>query len=182
MKSALIFMASLLAAAAGMACGETAAPAAPATSPFVTQFGGLWSGSMQLANVTGGECVGPELSARGASDSGTISITQENSNVTATVRSTTTGLTCAYGGNGSPTTFALSANDCNGTQIVYQCANGQARVLELVGSTMTGVVAAGAASGLVTTSYNVFSDSTIETQRRPIAGLTLQYQFNAVRR
>ena|SRR5687768_51340 len=186
MKSRFVLMASLLAAAAGAACGETAAPSAPRTSPFVTQFSGLWSGSMQLTAVAGGECVGAEFEERrttpSGADQGTITITQEDSDVTAIIRSSTTGLTCTYNGNGSPLTYSLSAIECNGGQILHQCSNGQSRVLELVGSTMTGTVAAGTTSGTVTTSYNVFADSTLEIARRPIAGLTLQHQFTAVRR
>ena len=183
MKSVLVLFTSALVAAAGVGCGEAPAPVAPVVSPFVTQFSGLWSGAMQLTSVSGGECVGPDFAAQtGAIDEGTITITQDGSDVSAVVRSTTSGLTCSYAGNGSPTTFALSAVSCNGAQILHQCANGQARVLELVGSTMTGVVSAGVTSGNITTSYNVFADSTEEIARRPIAGLTLQYRFSASRR
>jgi hypothetical protein len=185
MKSRFVLIASLV-AAAGSACGQTPSPSAPGTSPFVTQFSGLWSGSLQLTAVNGGECVGAEFEERrttpSGADQGTITITQEDSDVTAVIRSTTTGLTCTFNGNGSPLTYSLSAVSCNGTQILHQCSTGQSRVLEFVGSTMTGVVAAGTTTGTVTTTYNVFSDSTLEIARRPIAGLTLQQQFTAVRR
>lgn len=185
MKSVFVLAAAILAAAGSLGCGESPAPAAPATSPFVTRFSGLWSGGMTLTTVTGGECVGPELRAQaltGSVDQSTITITQDDSDVTAVIRSATTGLTCSYAGNGSALTYALTATSCNGAQILYQCANGAARVLEQVGSTMTGTVAGGSTSGTVTTSYNVFADSTLEIIRRPIAGLTLQHQFTAVRR
>jgi hypothetical protein len=186
MQFRFVLMAALVAAAAGAACGETPAPSAPATSPFVTQFSGLWSGNLQLTAVSGGECVGAEFEQRrttpSGSDQGTITITQEDSDVTAVIRSSTTGLTCSYNGNGSALTYSLSAVACNGTQVLHQCSTGQSRVLEFVGSTMTGVVAAGTTTGTVTTTYNVFSDSTVEIARRPIAGLTLQQQFTAVRR
>jgi hypothetical protein len=183
MKSALVLVASVLAAAGSVACGETPSPAAPSTSPFVTQFSGLWSGGLQLSRVTGGECVGPELAAQSAAlDQGTITITQDDSDVSAIIRSATTGLTCSYQGNGSAFTYSLSATTCNGALILHQCTNGNARVLEFVGSTMTGTVAAGTTSGTVTTTYNVFSEHTSEAIRRPIAGLTVQHQFSAVRR
>ena len=186
MQFRFVLMAALIAAAAGAACGETPAPSAPVTSPFVTQFSGLWSGSLQLTEVQGGECVGADFIQRAAQtgdvDQGTITITQENSDVTAVIRSSTTGLTCSYNGNGSALTYSLSAVECNGVQVLHQCSNGQSRVLEFVGSTMTGTVTAGTTSGTVTSTYNVFSDSTLEIARRPIAGLTVQQQFTAVRR
>jgi hypothetical protein len=39
-----------------------------------------------------------------------------------------------------------------------------------------------AVTGTVTTFFNVFSESTEEDQRKPVAGLILEEQFNAVRR
>jgi len=55
-------------------------------------------------------------------------------------------------------------------------------VLEQVGSTFTATLGSGGATGTVTTFYNVFSDSTEEDRRRPVAGLVLEEHFNAVRR
>jgi hypothetical protein len=114
-------------------------------------------------------------------DQGTIAITQDGSDVTAVVRSATTGLTCRYEGTASVASFALNSQECN-AEIVLQCSNGSARVLEPIGSTMTVAQSGPTATGVVTTSYNVFSDSTVETQRRPVAGLTTQHQFAAGRR
>jgi hypothetical protein len=186
MKSGLVFGAALLAAAAAAGCGESPlTPTAPSASPFVTQFTGMWNGSMELRSVTGGECVGADLRATAlanpSSDVGTVSMTQEGSDVTAVVRSATTGLTCQYRGSASLASFALSADSCN-AEIVLQCSNGSARVLEPIGSTMTVVQSGMSTSGVVTTSYNVFAGSTEEDRRTPVAGLTTQHQFTAARR
>jgi len=175
--------AALAALLATAACGEDPLiPVSPSDSPFATQFTGLWNGTMQLGAVSGGECVGDDLrasAATGASfDVGTVAITQERSDVTAVVRSATTGLSCQYRGTASLASFALSSESCD-AQVVFRCSNGSARVLEPIGSTMTVRQSGNATTGVVTTSYNVFSDSTETTQRKPIAGLTTQHQFAA---
>jgi hypothetical protein len=137
---------------------------------------------MQMSDVSGGECVGDDLRASMAAgprfDVGTVAITQERSDVTAVVRSATTGLSCQYRGTASLASFALSAESCD-AQVVFRCSNGNARVLEPIGSTMTVRQSASTTTGVVTTSYNVFSESTETTQRKPIAGITTQHRFAA---
>ena len=119
----------------------------------------------------------------GSVDVGTVVISQTQTDVTAVVRSATTGLSCRYQGTVGPGAFALSTQGCEVNQILFQCAHGASRVLEQVGTTVTVTLAGGGAIiGNVTPFNNVFSDSTIEEQRRPVAGLVLEEQFNAVRR
>jgi len=184
MKFGLLLGAALFAAVAAAGCGESPlTPTAPSASPFRSQFTGLWSGTMLLSSVAGGECVGADLRASTSPqfDQQTVTITQDGSDVTAIVRSATTGLTCQYRGTSSLASFALSADSCN-AEIVLQCSNGAARVLEPIGSTMTVSQSGNTTAGVVTTSYNVFSESTEENQRKPVAGLTIQHQFTATRR
>lgn len=189
MKSGLALGAALLAVVAGAGCGEnlTAAPTSPTpttTSPFAVSFTGLYSGSTTLSKVSGGECVGADYGAQlatAAPDVGTVTITQDRSDITAVVRSATTGLTCRYEGNASLATFALTATACDVETILFGCSNGQARVLELVGSTMTANISGTTTQGVVATSYNVFAESTEAQQRKPIAGLILQHDFSARR-
>jgi hypothetical protein len=186
MKSGFLCGAALLAAIASAAC-ENATPTSPTTaqSPFVTQLVGMWTGSTQLTSVSGGECVGADLRAAVAAGTSpsqnTLTITQTLSDVTAVVRSTTSGTTCSYRGNAALATFALSDESCD-REIVFQCSTGQTRILAPIGSTITATVSGNTATGTVATSYNVFSESTEEAQRRPVAGLTTQSQFTAVRR
>ena len=175
--------AALTALLATAACGEDPLmPVSPSDSPFATQFTGLWNGTMQMSVVSGGECVGDDLRASMAAgprfDVGTVAITQKQSEVTAVVRSATTGLSCQYRGTASLASLALSSESCDAA-VVFRCANGSARVLEPLGSTMTVRQGGSATTGIVTTSYNVFSDSTETNQRKPIAGLTTQHQFTA---
>jgi len=170
---------------------EQSAPATPTsptpttTSPFTVSVAGLYSGTTTLSNVSGGECVGDIYNAQlaaGVPDVGTVTLTQDRSDVKATTRSITTGLTCRYEGNASLNNFALTETSCTGDDtILYRCANGEARILELVGSTMTGTVNGPATRGVIAFYYNVFSNSTEDDQKKPVAGLILQHSFSAVR-
>jgi hypothetical protein len=139
---------------------------------------------MTTASVSGGECVGDDLRATlgaPAIDQGTITLTQSANDVSATVRSATTGLTCRFDGSASLTAFAATAVSCD-AEILYRCSNGQPRILRPVGSTMTATQTGGSAIGVVTTTYNVFSVDPVTKEELPVAGLTVQNQFTALRR
>jgi hypothetical protein len=189
MRCGLALGVAVLAAVAATGCGENltagpTSPTVPTTSPFAVAFAGLYSGTTTLASVSGGECVGADYSAQIASsapDVGTVTITQERSDVRAIVRSASTGLTCRYEGNASLATFALTATSCDTETILVGCSTGQARVLELVGSTMTANTIGTTTEGVVATYYNVFSDSTETGQRKPVSGMILQHTFSARR-
>lgn len=177
--------AALAIAAASLACSETSAsPASPSgTSPFAANFNGLYSGALVLTDVRGGECVGADLGRRvGSVDVSTVTITQNQSDVTAVVRSATTGLQCTYVGSASPSILAVNARSCDVSEILFGCTSGEARVLELVGSTITATIIGNSTRGTVATSYNVFSQDPETRSRIPIAGLVTQQQFDATRR
>ena len=157
----------LLVCLAAAGCGENLTEPTSAQAPFAGQFSGTWAGAMVTTGVSGGECVGDDVRATLAApgvDQGTITLTQTANDVSAIVRSATTGLTCRFDGSASLTT------------------NGQPRILRPVGSTMTATQNGGAASGVVTTTYNVFSFDLLTKQETPVAGLTIQNQFTALRR
>jgi hypothetical protein len=184
MRRGVIGGAVLLACLAAAGCGENLTEPTAAQAPFAGQFSGTWAGAMVTTGVSGGECVGDDVRATLAApgvDQGTITLTQTANDVSATVRSATTGLTCRFDGSASLTTFAASAVSCD-AEILYRCSNGQPRILRPVGSTMTATQTGGAASGVVTTTYNVFSFDPATKQETPVAGLTVQNQFTALRR
>ena len=150
---------------------------------WVSGIAGAAFGSQTQANATFAVEYGDDMQADiGSVDFGTVVISQTQTDVTAVVRSASTGLSCRYSGTAGPGAFALHTQACEVNQILFRCANGASRVLEQVGSTATATLGGGGATGTVTTFYNVFSDSTEEEQRRPVAGLVLEEQFNAVRR
>ena len=172
----------------GAACGEgfatpTPTSPTPAQSPFVSQFGGYWNGSLTMSDVRGGECVGQDLRTTiGSRDIGTVVIAQTRTDVAATTRSETTGLVCRYQGTAGLAAFSVSTAECDVSELLFQCANGSSRVLEQVASTMTATLNGNTATGTVATWYNVFADSTVEEQRRPVAGLITEQRFTAFRR
>lgn len=188
MKLPVIGLAIVVASTvAGCGPNLSATPTSPTTapeqSPFITQFGGFYNGTLTLSRVQGGECVGSEYqSTIGAQDIGTVVISQTRSDVTAVVRSSTTGLSCRYQGTAGPGAFALSTQKCDISETLYQCANGASRVVEQVGSTVTATINGSTANGTITTFFNVWAESTEEDKRVPVAGLILEEQFNAVRR
>ena len=132
--------------------------------------------------VSGGECVGADLRASVPGlDQGTITLTQNAADVTAVIRSETTGLTCRYDGNASFTGFAATAVSCD-AEILFQCSTGQSRILRPIGSTFTATQNGATATGTVTTSYNIFSFDPVSKVETPVAGMTVESQFTAVRR
>jgi hypothetical protein len=175
----------LLLAACAAGCGETPIPSSPTrTSLFASSLSGNWLGELQLVTAAGGECVGADLRADviagGGLDEGTVAVAQSGTEMTALVRSVTTGLSCSYSGTAGVSLFALSAVSCDEKEVFFQCTNGETRVLDLLGSTMNAFARAGEASGVVASSYNV-SRLDADGRKRPVAGLTVQYQFDAVR-
>jgi hypothetical protein len=181
MKS--VFAGVLLLAACGAGCGETPIATSPTRSLFSQELGGLWQGDLRLATVRGGECVGADIVAgvgegdRRDFEGGKVTVTQDGDEVTALVRSEATGLSCTYSGAAGVSLVTLNSVSCDEKKLFFQCANGETRQLDLVGSTMNAFARVGAtANGTVSTFYNVS-----DRQDDPVAGLTLQYDFSAVR-
>jgi len=175
----------LLVIVSGLA-GCTENPVTPTTgqSPFITgQFAGTWAGATVPARVDGGECVGADLRASTPTiNQGTVTLTQHDSDVSAVIRSETTGLTCRYDGSASLTSFAATAVSCD-AEILFQCSTGQARILRPIGSTFTASQNGSTATGTVTTSYNIFAPGAgANAQEIPVAGMTIESQFTATRR
>jgi len=108
-------------------------------------------------------------------------LTQNAADVSATIRSATTGLTCRYDGSASFTGFALSAVSCD-ADILFQCSTGQARILRPIGSTLTATQTGVTANGTITTSYNIFAIDPVTNRETPVAGMTVESDFAAIRR
>jgi hypothetical protein len=164
-------------------CGETPIPTTPSGQSLFSQDSrGLWLGELSLLEVAGGECVGSDIAAGVGQgervDEGTVSINQTASEVTATIRSSTTGSACTFTGTAGTSLFGLDATECDKKEVFFRCTNGSTRVLNVVDSTLNAFSRAGEMSGTVTTFYNVhMSDS----QRTPVAGMSVRYRFEAVR-
>ena len=184
MKRVFVVSGALVVAFGLAGCAETPTSPTPGQSPFITgQFGGTWAGATVPVRVSGGECVGADLRASTPGlDQGTVTLTQSAADVSAVIRSETTGLTCRYDGSASLTGFAATAVSCD-TEILFRCSTGDARILRPIGSTFTATQNGITATGTVTTSYNVFAaGSGPNAQEVPIAGMTVESQFTAIRR
>ena len=183
MKRAYVLSAALVAMGGLVGCGENPTSPTANQEPFVVgQFAGTWTGGTVPVSVSGGECVGDDLRTSGASlNQGTVTLTQKSTDVTAVVRSESTGLTCQYNGTASLTGFAASSVSCD-ADILFQCSNGQTRILRPIGSVLTATQNGITANGTVTTSYNVFSKDPVTNQEKPVAGLTIESQLSAIRR
>lgn len=182
MKRALVLSAALVATGSLIGCGEN--PTSPTANqlPFVGSFAGTWSGATAPVRISGGECVGDDLRASGPSlNQGTVSLTQKATDVSAVIRSETTGLTCQYDGTASLTSFAASSVSCD-AEILFRCSTGQPRILRPVGSTFTASQDGTTARGTVTTTYNVFFLNPLTNKEEPVAGLTVESAFTAIRR
>jgi hypothetical protein len=176
-----------LLAIAAAGCGETPIATSPTQSPFSQDSSGLWLGALVLTDVTGGECVGADIAAgvgegrrRDGLDEGTVAITQVGSDMNASVRSTTTGMSCSYEGTFGTSLFGLNSVSCDKKRINFRCTSGRVRVLDLVGSTMNAFARAGEIRGVVTSFYNVYEGGP-EDEGTPVSGLAVQYKFDAVR-
>jgi hypothetical protein len=182
----LVLGVGLVLALTSAACDRVpgASPVSPSgVSSLTANFNGLYSGAMVLTRVSGGECVGADLSGDvGSQDAGTVAVTQVDDELTAVVRSASTGLRCTYTGKASFATFAAHFQSCDATEILFACTSGQVRILTLVGSTITATVAGTGTQGVVTTSYNVYSQSPGQNTRTPVGGLVTEQTFLATRR
>jgi hypothetical protein len=182
MKRALVASALLVMTSGLAGCGENpTSPTPPNPGIFAVQFGGTWEGSIVQTNVIKGECVGQDLrTIPQPPNLGTVSLTQNASDVSATIRSQSTGLSCRYNGSASLTNFAATAVSCD-AELNFQCSNGQTRVLRPVGSTFTATQSGVTAQGTVTTTYNVFAVLP-SGQLVAVDGMTIEGQFTAIRR
>jgi hypothetical protein len=204
MNSRAALIAGLVAAAMATAsCGESVngipvTPAAPTGPSSLSELlsprlGGNWGGELRLDSVAGGtgaartagasECVGAAFDkVVGEKTDHTLSITQSGSDVTAKLVSTATGLACEYKGRlGSGNTFVLHADQCTEKALVFMCADGQTRQLELVGSSMTATfdepVNPKSIRGTAAHTYNV-----LDPKDEPVSALIANHSFQGLTR
>lgn len=170
-------LAMLAAVAAG--CGDTVSGAPTTPSLAVSHLDGVWSGPLTLTSVSGGECTGAVApSVFGPSDQGTLSMVQDGTSVTGRLTAQRTGLSCAFNGTATINTLSGDATSCNTTGLIVQCANGQARELRLVGSSVSGGTSGGTITASVGTTFNVF---TVQSPQVGVGSLVVNQAFTATR-
>lgn len=175
MSRVVVFVGALAALACG---GGSKSPTAPGPPPIV-QVAGVWTATMRLTGVGGGECVGDVLAGFiGDTERYTAAITQAGASLTATVSSQETGLSCSHTGTAGSTTISLNATSCQAAVILgLRCRNGALRDLTLVGQSLTGTVAGNTMTGTWAETWNVYRAGTFSG----VGVLTLNGTFTATR-
>jgi hypothetical protein len=178
MKRRITTRAALIAASLfAVSCGSTTTPTTAGPSPFVAQVGGVWNGTQTLTSTAGGHCV-PVLLQVGTAEPLTLSVRQNDVELTARMASAGTGIACNYSGRASLNNLALDSSHCDDQLLVVQCADGIVRDLKLVGSAVSATLSGGVATGTVAYTYNMF-----ETGTDIGAGsLLARYDYTATRR
>lgn len=136
-----------------LACGGSP------TGPSPVQVGGVWNFTSRITTVTGGECFATSLQGGvGATDVGTIQITQSGSSLSAVVTSNGTGTGCSYSGTAGGNSISLNASSCQASDTIGAvCPSGARRDIRLVASAFNGTITGSTASGTAAETYNVLT-------------------------
>ena len=134
---------------------------------------------MTLLATSGGECVaGVVPTFLPTLDSGTLTLSQSDATLSATITTESTGLACRYTGSATSSSVALNATSCDRTGLIVTCINGVPRELRLVGSSVTASWNGNQFAGRTTSTYNVLT----VTDQTGVGSLVTTHDFNATRR
>ena len=167
-----------------LGCQEPRPTSPTDVSLFIPNAEGVWSGPMTLSEYhTGDHCTGEMIDTfLPVADVGTLSIAQQNADMSATFTTESTGLACRYDGTSTLSTVAMNAKSCDRTLLLVNCAEGGVRVLQLVGSRVTGVWKGNQLTGEASATYNVFLPGKGGVPEIPVASLVTTHDFSATRR
>jgi hypothetical protein len=178
-RSRAVRTAMLVLAVAALGCQETRPISLNAPSLFLPSPQGVWAGPLTLVGTSGGECVGSVVpSFLPTNDFGTAIVTQSASGLQGTLTMEGTGLACKYSGTSTAVNIAMNATACDRTGLIVQCV-GDARKLELVGSSVIGSWNGDQMTGVTTSTYNVF---TVGNPPIGVGSLIATHSFEATRR
>ena len=162
-------------------CQDSRAVNPTAASLFVPNISGVWTGPMTLLGASGGECVGAVIPTfLPSTDQGSVTIGEDGTSLTATLTMESTGLACRFSGNKTDNALSMNATSCDRTGLIVACANGQARELKLVGSSMSATWDGQHITGRTTSTYNVFTASGTDTVG--VGSLVASHGFSVTRR
>ena len=177
-RSRVVRTAMLVLAVAALGCQESRFVNPNAPSLFIPSPAGVWAGPLTLVGTSGGECVGSVIpSFLPTNDFGTATLAEGNAGLEATLTTELTGLACKYTGTSTGVNIAMNATACDRTGLIVQCI-GDARKLELVGSSVLGSWNGNQMTGVTTTTYNVF---TVTNPPLGVGSLIATHSFTARR-
>lgn len=178
MSAMWLIVCGFLAILISVSCGGDKTPTAP-TPPPIVQMGGLWNYSVRPTSITGGECVGAAAQALiGLTASGTMSITQTGTALTATATDGSTGITCAYTGTASSSSAVFNGTRCDDDAIRLRCPSGVQRDVSRVANSLDAQVSGTIASGTSVETFNVYIAGTGTN----VGVMTTRSAFNATKR
>jgi hypothetical protein len=171
------------------------APTGPSSLSGLLQprLGGNWGGDLTLIEVAGGNgaarvaglagCAGASMDkVMGEKNYNTLLLTQSDSDLTGTLVSAGTGLSCEYKGRiGANNTFVLEAQECMEKELHLMCTDGSSVTLDLVGSSLTAQfddpVNPKSISGTAAHTYNVFTQD-----HAPLNAVVARHSFQSMTR
>lgn len=173
--------AMLVVAVFATGCQDSRVVNPAAASLFVPNIAGVWSGPMTLLATSGGECTGAVVPTfLPSNDEGTVTITEGDDALTATMTMESTGLACRYSGSKTNGALVMNATSCDRTGLLVACVGGQTRELRLVGSNITATWDGQHITGRTTSTYNVFTPP--EQAQLGVGSLVASHAFSATRR
>ena len=173
----------ITAACGGGSSSPTAPTPAPTTppAPQIVQVAGLWGYTATLTSSTGGGCLSEFFQSQiGATDTGTVQVTQQGSSLEALVTSDSTGTSTRYAGTAGSSSVALTAvaGDVGGFTGI-ECPSGGGLVdLITVSDAINGTVSGSTITGTAAETSNV----TVTGTGAAAGILTLNSSFVATRR
>lgn len=139
-------------------CSGNNSPTVPASA----QVAGLWSGTITITGITGGECVGGLLQrSLGQQERETLSVTQNGATLTATSTSQSSGSSCSYTGTAGASSVVLNVTSCTASDLLgITCANGARRDMRLQTAALNATVSGNSGSGTSGSTYNILAAGT----------------------
>ena len=179
-RSRAMRAAMIVAAVLATACQDSRVVNPVAASLLVPNIAGVWSGPMTLLSTSGGECAGAVVPTfLPSNDVGTVTITEGDDAVTATMTMESTGLACKYSGSRTAGTLTMNATSCDRTGLLVACVGGPTRELRLVGSSVSASWDGQHITGRTTSTYNVFTPPS--GQQNGVGSLVASHSFSVTR-
>ena len=180
----IVGLALCITAACGGGSSSPTAPTpapTPPPAPQIVQVAGLWGYTATLTGSTGGGCLSEFFQSQiGATDTGTVQVTQQGSSLEALVTSDSTGTSTRYAGTAGSSSVALTAvaGDVGGFTGI-ECPSGGGLVdLITVSDAINGTVSGSTITGTQAETSNV----TVTGTGAAAGILTLNSSFVATRR
>jgi hypothetical protein len=141
-----------------------ASSATPAPTPTPAAVAGSWGGEQTVTNLTGGECLGPELQDLvGRPGQFRATLTQAGRDVTALMSINHTGGECTYAGTIDGGTIDLKLTGCTGSGVfAIACPNGAVRDVLPLSLTLHGMANGSTITGMATEVDTVVVSGTTE--------------------